>query len=532
MATNDYFADPPIPRDQKSFFSPSLDGLIGDDDRVRLFDEILRDVDWRPWEARHTQRRGRPPIHPRYLCGVILWGLLNGIRSSRKLEEACARRLDFIWLLEGLKIDHTTIAKFRTRCESELMSLFRHTVLTAREMGVLNLGCAGFDGTRVRANNSRYNTLTAAYWDELADAADAEFQKMLEEWKAQDREEQLRFDNEDEDEGSSGSVSQLPSHLADADARRQQLRKAAEKAKRLDELRRSQGEKTNSTQVPVADPDSRVMPNKEGGFAPNYTPTTTSDANGFILDCNVTDSVNESHLIGESLDCIQDILEGELPDVLMSDSGNASGSDIREVESRGVKYLVPMKSSLPAADSPVLRDDLKTPVSDDQWDQLPLVQGQLSKSCFVYCAEEDIYYCPAGKTLHFEKTKSHVDKQGQRIERRVYRCDECDGCKAKPSCIQSSNKRGRTITKDENEDLRETMAARMSRPEVKELYNQRSHIAETPFAHIKSQLNLRQFLLRGLEKVKLEWRWAATALNMRKLMNALAPSRAHLPAAT
>ncbi|MFV2068271.1 MAG: transposase [Pirellulales bacterium] len=91
-------------------------------------------------------------------------------------------------------------------------------------------------------------------------------------------------------------------------------------------------------------------------------------------------------------------------------------------------------------------------------------------------------------------------------------------------CSRSNN--GRTITRDEYEDARERTAVRMSTPEARELYNQRPHIAETPFAILKSIMGLRLFLLRGLEKVKTEWMWAATSFNLMKLVRAIGKMRA------
>ena len=115
MATQDYWAEAPLNRQQTVLFGPTLDSSIGEDDPVRLFDEVLGGLDWSSWEAHYDGTRGQPPIHPRYLAATILHGLCRGIRSSRKLEEACRYRLDFMWLVEGRRIDHTTLAKFRTR---------------------------------------------------------------------------------------------------------------------------------------------------------------------------------------------------------------------------------------------------------------------------------------------------------------------------------------------------------------------------------------------------------------------------------
>ena len=115
-----YWAEPFLDRQRTRLFSPTLDSMIDDDDPVRLVDEVLAAIDWSDWEAEYNGRRGQPPIHPRYIAAAILYGMYRGIRSSRKLEEACRYRFDLIWLVEGCPIDHSTFAKFRTKSRQPL----------------------------------------------------------------------------------------------------------------------------------------------------------------------------------------------------------------------------------------------------------------------------------------------------------------------------------------------------------------------------------------------------------------------------
>ena len=118
MASIDYWAEAPMAREQITLFAPTLNP-------VRLVDEVLTSLDWSDWEAEYHGRVGQPPIHPRHLAAAILYGLYRRIRSSRQLEEATYYRLDFIWLLHVRRIDHTTLAKFRTKFRRPLKDLFR-----------------------------------------------------------------------------------------------------------------------------------------------------------------------------------------------------------------------------------------------------------------------------------------------------------------------------------------------------------------------------------------------------------------------
>jgi hypothetical protein len=118
--------------------------------------------------------------------------------------------------------------------------------------------------------------------------------------------------------------------------------------------------------------------------------------------------------------------------------------------------------------------------------------------------------------MPFDKTTP--DSRGQQqITLRVYRCTDCAGCPLAAACLSPQSKGRRTVTRDPYEDVRERLAARMAGEAAQTLYRQRPRIAETPFGILKSVMGLRQFLLRGLEKVKIEWRWAATAFNIVKL---------------
>lgn len=518
MATQDYWAEAPLDRRRAPLISGTLDETIAEDDSVRLFDEVLDAIDWSSWEAeRRHQRRGQPPIHPRHLAAAILYGLYRGIRSSRKLEEACYYRFDFIWLLEGRRPDHTTLAKFRTRFREPLKDLFRQLGRIALTLGLVRLGEVAFDGTRVKANNSRFKTRTAKTLEAKLQVLDELFEHLLTESEARDAE-----------QVGSGSPTRLPDELGAVNERRQRVRQALEQAQAADESRRQRGvnPEKHPAQVPTTDTDSRVMPNKEGGYAPNYTPLATTDAHrGFIVDCEVTADVNEGPQLVESVDRIQETF-GQKPEKMLTDAGNNGGQIQAAMEQRGVEFYAPVESSQPQPGNPAHRDDPTQPVPADQWPQLPRNnQGQLDKSCFVYDAQHDQHYCPQGQPLPFEKTKHH-QRGGQRLVKRVYRCPTCAGCPLAAACLSAKNQQGRTITRDDYEEVRERTAARMATESARQLYNQRPRIAETTFGLLKRVMGLRQFLLRGLEKVKTEWRWACTAFNLGKLVRELAKLRA------
>ena len=147
----------------------------------------------------------------------------------------------------------------------------------------------------------------------------------------------------------------------------------------------------------------------------------------------------------------------------------------------------------------------------------------------MYDAAADVYHCPQGHTLLREERKSQMS-HGEKCVWDVYRCGACDGCPLKPRCVSPHNKGGRTVSRDLYTSQREQLAAKMREAPAQQTYDQRMRIAETPFALIKHVLGLRQFLLRGLDKVKLEWLWTCTAINLDKLARGLERLRLKLAA--
>jgi transposase len=506
-------------------FAPTLDSAMPEGHPVRLFDEILSGISWGAWEAEYDGRRGQPPIHPRVVAGVILYGLSRGVRSSRQLEYLLGHNTDFMWLAEGRQIDHSTICDFRTKFRDPLKDLFRQVCQIALTMGVARLNEVALDGTRIKANNGRFETLTAEGIESRLAALDAELEGMLQEAEAVDAREGKLFDTGE-------SSQQLPAELADVKARQKQLQKALEKVRAADQARRAEGidPTKNPAQIPTTDPDSRVLPNKEGGYAPNYTPIATTDVHGgFILDDDVLTSTCEHVTTIPSMDRLQENF-GELPEAALADGAHATGSNMAAMEQRGIEFYSHVASASNSGANPAVREDPTQPVPESEWEKLPKnpQTKKLDKSAFVYDEEHDAYYCPQGKKLSYQEKKSRVDAEGNRTYFNVYRSEACDGCPLASACCSERAKRGRSVSRDEHEKRRQQFAAKMSREESQARYRKRFHAAETPFGIIKRIMNVRQFLLRGLEKVKTEWRWVCTAHNLAKLVREVARLRAEL----
>jgi transposase len=507
------WAKSPEVRDQMLLFPRRLDDAIGQDHQVRLLDDILGRLDWSKWESAYNLRRGQPPIHPRVVAGVILYGLLTRIRTSRALEESLQVRLDFRWLVEGRSIDHTTISEFRRKNTVALKDIFVQIGLVAREMGWLPLETLAFDGTRLRANNRQTGTRTPERLRELKTELTAKFEKLEAETANADRQEDEVFGN--------GSAHTVGEELANVKGRLKQVEAALAEIKRIE-----QAGETMPKRMPITDPESRMLPNKEGGYAPNYTPLATVDVDsGLIVSADVIANTDEDKHLIEAIEDDQEQFGLETPPgEVLADGMMSSGDNLAECDARGISLYSPLRKQK-GEENPALRDDPTRRVPPEDRDRLPVKnvtcdgekQEQLDKQAFVYDEENNCYWCPEGKQLPYESTTTEAPR-GRRRERSRFKAaaDDCAVCPLREKCLSGTAER-RSITHEQHESLRVAHGKKMLTDEAKEKYSRRCHPGERPFAMIKHHFGARRFLLRGLDQVRQEWLWLVSAFNLHRL---------------
>lgn len=512
-----HWAQAPLDRHQVVLFAPRLEDAIDVDHPVRLFEEVLSAYDWAAWEGRYCGLVGRRPIHPRILAGVILYGLSQGIRSSRQLERSCENRLDMIWLTEGLKPDHTTISNFRKSFKKELKDLYCHIGRVALAMGLIRLEQVGIDGSRVNANSSRHRTARSNNLEDRLAKLDEQIEKMLAESEEADQKEDGLF-------GVSESANRLPTELAKAQDRHKTLSKALKEVQALDARRGNRKDVCKrGAQIPVADSDARVLQNKEGGYGPNYTPVAAVDGHaGLIVATEVINDNSEDQLLPALVQEVQENFGGK-PQEVMADSAYGTGTNLKHLHEEEITALIP--AGCRVKENPAQRDDPTQPVAEEDREKLPMnpQHKRLDKAAFVYNEDSDSYRCPMGKSLDYIRQTSYERKSGLKGQYKVYRCGQCNGCPLAERCIGKG--KARELYRDEYESYREQAAAKMRDPEERKRYNRRMWIAETPFAILKQIMKLRQFLLRGLENVRTEWLWHVSAYNLTKVVRALGETR-------
>lgn len=516
----EHWNQPAMDREQSVLFCPTLNAAISPDHTVRLFEQMLASLNWSAWEARYDLRRGQPPIHPRVVAGALLYGLTLGIRTSRKLEDACRNRLDFMWLVEGRAIDHSTFANFRTRFGEELKDVFRQVIYLARGMGVARLNSVCTDGTRILACNARYNTARSGKLEEMLADVDKQVEELLKESQSEEQGEAQLL-------GPESTPCKLPEHLRTLEARKTRLKEAQAQLEKIQEKRGSRSDlSAKGPQIPLTDTDARVLPNKNGGYAPNYTPVVTTETQGgFIVDAEVVVGTNEEAVMVPAVDRIEEQF-GEKPARLLADSGFHHGADLAALEERQVEALIPARQEF--ANNPAPRPDPTVAVEESRWVSLPICpqSKKLDKAAFIYHQELDTYYCPMGRTLTFRGGRAYRRDTCEGMYR-LYETDSCEGCPLASRCLRDNQKR-RVIFRDEYEGVRERTAERFKTPAGKAAYGKRMPVSESTFGILKQAMNFRQFLLRGIDKVRTEFRWAATAFNLAKLVRCKVALRAAL----
>lgn len=509
-----YFAKDSSTRRQKLLFYPTLEDFISEDHPVRLFEELLGGVDWESWEQKYHGQRGRPPIHPRVIAGVILYGISVGIRSSRDLESACCNRLDFIWLTNNRRIDHSTFAKFRTSNEEDLKELGKHFCRVARALGFIILKETATDGTRIQADSSRHHTAEAKELEQWLEALNNRMDEAMNKLAANDAADDARY-------GEDNSPETLPDSLRDLARRRQLVMESLEHVKEVARDRKAKkGASAKEAKIPVSDPESRILPNKEGGFAPNYTPVVTVDGeHGFIIDEEVTNGSAEAPIQRTAVARIEETFDRK-PDLMMGDGLYAESETIQVMEEEGIEFLAPVKNVAMAADAETYREEPDQPLAEELIEKLPKSErtGRFSREAFQYDENEDCFYCPRGNKLKLKWKRRRRQKHSS-VYRRTYCADKqsCKNCPFFSHCVPSSQKYRRVECLDSVHEI-ERLAKKMKKAETKKQYARRFALVERIFGQIKHNQGIRRFLLRGLEKVNIEWKWICISYNIKKLV--------------
>ncbi len=455
-------------RSQTLLLPESLDEYVGQDNPVRFIDAFVDGLDLAAagFARVKPKRTGRPGYAPKDLLKLYVYGYLNRVRSSRRLEAETHRNIEVIWLLRHLKPDFKTIADFRRDNRNAFRPIFRQFVLLCRQLDLFGRELIAVDGTRIKAVNNKDRNFTRASLTQFIKLADAKLDDYLQ-----------RLDQSDaaETKTTGSRVKNLAERIAAIRERRTRYNIMLE-----------QLERTGEDQISLTDPDSRAMA-VHTRVAVGYNAQIAVDVqHKLIVEQQVTNQVVDMGLLTQTAEPAKEVLGVETIDVV-ADKGYFKIEDIEACEKAGIEPYVPRPQRGPSVKAGLFRKDE-----------------------FQYDASTDSYVCPAGQRLHPYSSSllrglkkiNYVNKLG------------CDDCLIRRQCTGGTF---RTVSRLENEAVLDRMAARLA--EHPEVLDRRREPVEHPFGTIKQWMNQGAFLMRGLEKVRAEFSLTALAYNLRRVLN-------------
>jgi transposase len=462
-------------RTQITLLPDAIDDYIEADNPVRVIDAFVAALDM---EALGFQRAapadvGRPGYDPRVLLKLYLYGYLNRLRSSRRLERETHRSVEVIWLLGRARPDHKTISDFRALHAKALKGVFREFTLVCQRLELFGKQLVGIDGSKLRAVNAKAESFTPRELRRHLQRIDSRVKEYLATLEAADR--------ADDAAGVPGmpgmpGVGAVQAKLAQLEARR------TEYAALLAQL-----EVSGESQLTRTDPESRRMKVKQGTEVCYNAPIAVDAAHHLIVAADVTNEVTDVPQLAPMAAAAQAALGVEHLEVV-ADRGYHNGGQVAQCVAAGMTPLVPKPSGATRAASP-----------------------EFAKERFTYLAADDAYRCPAGAMLplQFETTE-----RGE-VQRYYANAAACAACPLRTACTgQRDPAHGRRIKRGMHEAQLEAMAAALAaRPAV---HRVRKGLVEHPFGTIKRSDDASYFVLRGLAKVRGEFSLMALAYNLRR----------------
>src|SRR5713226_6244451 len=472
-------------REQPSLLPPRLEDYVGPDNPVRAIESFVCALDLAKLGFRHADRGvevGQPPYDPADLLKLYLYGYINQIRSSRRLEREACRNLELIWLLRNLKPGYRTIANFRKENWKALKAVNRSFVLLVRELGLVGGTVVAIDGSFFHGDASKASIFTRKRLAEQIANLDREIEaygKSLEDNDAAETKDRT----DGHGDGGGGDGGDLGEKVSELMARRSRAQADLERL-----------EASGETQLSQTDPDARLL-TKNGQTLVGYNVQAAVDDKHKLIVASAV--VNDSSDVGQlhaMAKAAKDALEAEALHVL-ADEGYYSSLELKACEDDGIVAYVP-----PSEGNGKLEK-----------------QGRFSRKDFSYEATADAYRCPAGASLY--PMKGRFQNTSGRIEiRYASRKAICDTCQLRARCL-SRKATTRIVARWEHEDVLERHRARMHGAD--ELMRRRSAIVEHPFGTIKCRAGYRHFLVRGFNKVRGEWSLMALCYNFTRVLNIL-----------
>jgi transposase len=455
-------------RSQSTLFPEHLDDYITEDNPVRVIDVFVEELDLRQlgFEGAAPEATGRPAYHPSTLLKIYIYGYLNRVQSSRRLERETQRNVELMWLTGRLAPDFKTIADFRRDNGPGIRNVCRRFVVMCRELQLFSDAIVAVDGSKFKAVNNRDKNFTPHKLEQRMRQIDESIERYLSALDTIDR-----------------------TQPAEAEAKTAQLNEKLTKLKQ--HMRQSRAVETQlraqpDEQLSLTDPDARSMATTGRGTGiVGYNVQAVADTKHHLIVAH--DVVNTGHdrdQLSRMAEQSREAIGGEKMEII-ADRGYYKGPEILACEQAGIKTYVP-----------------RTITSGSK------AEGRFGKPDFVYIPKRDEYRCPAGKRLRFRH--SSVEHE---MKINVYYTTECSRCALHKQCTTGNERR---VRRWEHEAVLDKMQLRLDRKPGQMKIRRRT--IEHVFGTLKLWMGPSHFLMRTLPHVRTEMSLQVLAYNLKRVM--------------
>ena len=459
-----------IDRGRSTLFPECLEDWICEDNPVRVIDVFVEELDLAKLKfcGINPEATGRPSYHPSVMLKLYIYGYLNRVQSSRRLERESGRNVEVMWLTGRLVPDHKTIADFRKDNGPAIRRVCVQFVALCRQMGLLTKASVAIDGSKFKAVNNRDKNFTRAKMERRLAQIDQSVARYLSQLDTADLQE------------PSEALAAKTAHL------KEKLAKLASELQRLKAIETAMLASPDQ-QISLTDPDSRSMATSgRGSGVVGYNVQVAVDTeHHLIVTHEVTNTGSDRSQLAKVASQTKEVLGAEELDVV-ADRGYFNSTEILACAQADITVTLP-KPMTSGAKS----------------------EGRFGKQDFVYLPTEDVYRCPAGQKLSYHYTN---EEDGKALRR--YWTTACPGCPLKSQCTTGPERR---ITRWEHEHVLEAVQQRLDKnPQAMRL---RRETAEHPFGTLKMRMGATHFLMKRLPKVATEMSLHVLAYNLTRVMN-------------
>jgi transposase len=453
-------------RGQGTLLPELLDDYVTENNPVRVIDVFVDELDLRGlgFERVQPAKTGRPAYHPAVLLKLYIYGYLNRIQSSRRLEREAQRNVELMWLTGRLTPDFKTIANFRRDNGKAIRNVCRQFVVLCQQLNLFLDAVIAIDGSKFKAVNSSDRNFTDAKLKRRMEEIESNISRYLAELDTADRREPA---------AAQSRSARLNEKIAALKSQMAMLKEMEAKLK-----------ETGETQISLTDPDARSMITRGAGIVGYNVQTAVDAKHHLIVEHEVTNTGSDRDQLSEMAKKARTAI-GTTTLTAIADRGYFKGEEILACHEAGISTLVPpTKTSGAKAD------------------------GRFDKADFIYDPQKNEYRCPAGQSLIWRFASVEKGMKNHR-----YWSSNCKGCPLKEKCTPSAQRR---VTRWEHQDVLDDMQARLEQsPDAMRV---RRSTVEHPYGTIKAWMGSTHFLTKGLDRVKTEMSLHVLAYNLKRLM--------------